>query len=127
MLRFILENKGEFAGDFVAVWPSGSLGNYLEITYVGPRSVEIVGGPAGHTVYVFPLLIHHSLVHDEAAVEAAFVTASSVVDKHLTEWLQEGVVQVLRSRQYRVWPAVWYWPMVGWRCLNRSPGSFWCR
>ena len=111
MLRFTLENRGEWAGDFVA--ESGvSLGNYLETTYVGPRSVEIVGGPAGRTAYVFPLVIHHSLVHDEAAVEAAFVTPSFKLARYLVERLQAGVVQTLRPWQCRVWPAAWYCPMV---------------
>ena len=94
--HLILAHRVERAGNFVlAATPDRPLqyfvtatseqdivlGDYLEVIYVGPcvqaaLAVLPSGGNMRVPIYAFPLLIQHSLRHDDAQVRAVLWTAS---------------------------------------------------
>lgn len=74
MNHITIATRGKLAGDFVLRnEPDVSLGDYLEVVYTGPQTSEEVHGII---VYLFPLMICHSLLHDKAHYEASLVAVS---------------------------------------------------
>ena len=69
MSYILLQNEGPNAGNFVLKdtgKPDVVLGDYLEVSYIGPESkTHIPEGPGGYTVYGFPLVVRHSLIHND--------------------------------------------------------------
>ena len=116
----VLKNHGEFTGDFVldVLGAPVSLGDYLEVIYTGP--LRATTSTSGRVIWIFPLILIHSLIHDGAEVEADFCTSSVHVANLLGHHLEPGRLQHMRVVRYTSRGHTWYWPGVdGWQPVLR--------
>ena len=110
MNHITIASRGKFAGDYVLRnEPDVSLGTYLEVVYTGPQTVERAGS---FIVYLFPVVIRHSLIHDDDHFEAELAVASTKVAVFLSSQLRSGQAHILRSVRYTHKNFTWYWPGV---------------
>ncbi len=105
-----IATRGKFVGDFVLQnKPDMTLGNYMEVVYTGPHTTVKV---RDFVVYLFPIVIRHSLIHNDAHAVGILTATSPKVAVFLSDQLKVNQTHTLRSVRYTRKDHTWYWPGV---------------